>query len=168
MTTRVLVLSDTHLILGARLPDAVLQLADRADHILHAGDLIRVDVIDTLAALAPITAVTGNVDDAEVAARLPVRCEVDLAGIRFGVLHDAGPEGGRHDRLAAQFLGCDVIVYGHTHIPELAGGDDGRPLIVNPGSPTQRRRAPWHSVAWLEIEAEQIESAALIQLDDDA
>lgn len=164
MTTRVLVLSDTHLTLGARLPAIVLELADRADHVVHAGDFLTLDVHDTLAALGPVTAVHGNVCDAETASRLPERAEVELAGVRFGIVHDPGAAAGRHDRLRRRFPGCDVVVYGHTHMPELSRTDDGRVLVVNPGSPIQRRRAPWHSVCWMELEDGAVLSSDLVQL----
>ena len=164
MTTRVLVTSDTHVVLGASLPDALLELADRADHVIHAGDLVRIDVVDTLAALAPVTAVAGNVDDAGVAGRLLARAEVNVGGAQFAVVHDPGPEAGRHRRLRSWFPDARVIVYGHTHEPELTQIDDG-PLIVNPGSPTQRRRAPSHTACWIEVEAGQVVAADLVQLD---
>ena len=78
-------------------------------------------------------------------ARLPARCEIDAAGVRIGVIHDAGRVAGRHDRLRSWFPGCDVIVYGHSHQPEITS--IGGCWIVNPGSPTERRRAPEHTMA---------------------
>jgi putative phosphoesterase len=162
---RILVTSDTHLTVGARLPDALLELADRADHIVHAGDFVTMDVHDTLAALAPITAVHGNVCDAETASRLPERAEVELGGVRFGIVHDPGPATGRHERLAAWFPTCSVIVYGHTHWPELEHAADGEVLVINPGSPVQRRRAPWHSACWVEVDAGRIVAADIVQLE---
>lgn len=164
MTTHVLVTSDTHLSIGARLPDALLQLADRADHVVHAGDLVTLDVLHVLEALAPVTAVHGNVCDAAVAAALPERAEVTVDEVRFGVVHDPGPAAGRHDRLAGWFSGCDVVVYGHTHMPEVTWVPGG-PLVVNPGSPVQRRRAPWHSACWLELEAGRVVAADLVRLE---
>lgn len=164
MITHVLVTSDTHLTLGARLPDALLQLADRADHVVHAGDFVTLDVLRTLEALAPVTAVHGNVCDGEVASTLPERAEVDVDGVRFGIVHDPGAAAGRHERLAGWFPAAGVIVYGHTHMPELTRLADG-PLIVNPGSPVQRRRAPWHSACWLELDGGRVVSSDLVQLD---
>lgn len=168
---RVLVVSDTHLRSGAGLPDSVLELADRADHVVHGGDWVTADVVTTLRALGPVTGVRGNVDDAETAAVLPEVAEVELGGVRFAVLHDAGPAAGRHERLAARFPSADVVVYGHSHMPELtwverAGSVGARPLLVlNPGSPVQRRRAPTHTVAWLEIAGGVVASAELVDLD---
>lgn len=161
---RVLVTSDTHLTLGARLPDALLRMADEADHVVHAGDLVASDVHATLAALAPVTAVHGNVDDAETRAALPERAEVTLEGVRVGIVHDPGARTGRHARLRGWFEGCDVVVYGHTHLPELERTQDGAVLVVNPGSPTQRRCAPWHSAVWLELDAGAVTRADLVRL----
>lgn len=163
--TRVLVTSDTHLTLGARLPSALLELVDRADHVVHAGDLVTVDVLDTLAALAPITAVHGNVCDAETVTRLPERAEVEVGGVRIGLVHDPGSIVGRHDRLRSWFPACGVIVYGHTHMPELAWTRDEEVLVVNPGSPVQRRRAPWHSACWLELDDGAVTGADIVRLD---
>jgi predicted phosphodiesterase len=70
---------------------------------------------------------------------------VEAEGTRIGVIHDGGPSAGRHERLAQWFPGCDVVVYGHSHLPELAR--HGESWIVNPGSPTERRRAPSHTLA---------------------
>lgn len=161
---RILITSDTHLIVGARLPAPLLLLADQADHVIHAGDASTLDVLDTIAMLAPITAVRGNVDDVAVCARFPEAVKVELAGLVFGVVHDPGPLDGRDERLCRRFLGCDVIVHGHTHQPDVhrtAGGV----LVVNPGSPTQRRRAPWHSICWLELESGRVRACDLVNLD---
>lgn len=165
---QVLVTSDTHVTRGASLPSALLELAERADHVVHAGDFIAIDVLDTIAALAPVDAVHGNVCDAEVASRLPLRAEVELAGVRVGIVHDPGPADGRHPRLRAAFPGCGLIVYGHTHAPELTWSDDRAVLVCNPGSPVQRRRAPFHSAVWIEIEHGAISSAELVDLDSSA
>lgn len=161
----VLVLGDTHLTRGGDLPDAVLELADRADHVVHAGDFTTLDVLDTLEALAPVTAVHGNVCAPEVALRLPERTEVELAGVRLGVVHDAGRADSRHARLQEWFPECDVIVYGHSHLPELAWS--GGTLVLNPGSCVQRRRAPAHTVAWLRLAGGAVDLAELVRIDDE-
>jgi predicted phosphodiesterase len=83
-------------------------------------------------------------DDAELRRRLPLRTTVDLEGIRIGLVHDGGPAHGRRERLRALFPGCDVIAYGHSHMPEATRDADG--WILNPGSPTERRRAPEHTM----------------------
>jgi putative phosphoesterase len=123
------------------------------------------DVHDTLAALAPITAVHGNVCDGETAARLPERAEVEVGGVRIGVVHIPGASIGRHARLREWFPECDVVVYGHTHMPELERADAGSLLVINPGSPVQRRRAPWHSACWLEVADGAVVAADLVRID---
>ncbi|MCB0878304.1 MAG: metallophosphoesterase family protein [Thermoleophilia bacterium] len=162
--TRLLVVSDTHLSLGARLPDPVLELADRADHVIHAGDFTGSDVLDTLEALAPVTAACGNCDGLEIAARVPERAMVELAGVSVAVVHDAGAQSGRHERLQEWFPGARVVVYGHSHMPELVESATGQ-LVLNPGSPVQRRRAPDHTVAWLELRDGEVVDAHLVHLD---
>jgi len=162
---RILILSDTHLQLGAGLPNAVCELAERADHILHAGDLITRDVLTTLEAIGSVTAVHGNVDGRDVVEQLPDRLEVELGGVRIGMTHNAGAREGRVERLRAAFAGCAMVVFGHSHDPELTWSDDEQFVAVNPGSPTQRRRAPSHTVAWLETREGRIEALELVHLD---
>jgi uncharacterized protein len=83
-------------------------------------------------------------DDGELRRVLPVRTTVELEGIRIGLVHDGGPAHGRHERLRELFPGGDVIAYGHSHLPEASRDADG--WILNPGSPTERRRAPEHTM----------------------
>ena len=140
------VLGDTHLPRGARrLPDACLRLLEAADLILHVGDFTSAAVLEDLRAVGPVEAVHGNMDDAALREALPARRIVEADGLRIGLVHDPGPRHGRPERLRAAFPGCDVVAYGHTHVPE-AVTDDGV-SIVNPGSPTERRRAPSHTMA---------------------
>jgi hypothetical protein len=113
--------------------------------ILHVGDLTSRATLSALELIAPVRAVHGNMDEPELRAELPDRRIVEAEGLRIGLVHDAGPAGGRHERLLGWFPGCDVVAYGHTHVPELARS--GGMWIVNPGSPTERRRAPNHSLA---------------------
>lgn len=162
--TRVLVLSDTHVTAAARLPTAVLRLAEQADHVLHGGDLVADDVLDVLRAFAPVDAVLGNCDGPELAARLDATVEVEIGGVPIAMVHDAGPTRGRHERLRARFPHARVVVYGHSHLPELARTEGL--LVLNPGSPTQRRRAPTHTVAWLELADETVVDARIVHLDD--
>lgn len=148
---RALVLSDTHL--GAatleRMPAEVWDLADEADVILHAGDVTELAVLDALAERAPVHAVLGN-NDRGLTRRLPEVWEDDLGGVRVAMLHDSGPRVGRATRLARRFPDAAVVVFGHSHDPVVEATHDG-PLLVNPGSPTHRRRQPAHTVAWLEL-----------------
>ena len=102
-------------------------------------------MLEDLRARGPVEAVHGNMDDAPLRQALPARHVVEAEDLRIGLVHDPGPRHGRHARLRAAFPGCDVVVYSHTHMPEVAT-DDGV-SIVNPGSPTERRRAPSHTMA---------------------
>ena len=140
---------DTHLPRGARrLPDECVRLLAAADLILHVGDFVAVSVLEDLRALAPVEAVHGNVDEPEVRVLLPERRVVEADGMRIGLVHDAGPSAGRDERLAAWFPGCALVAYGHTHLPEARRA--GSAWIVNPGSPTERRRAAAHTMAVIE------------------
>lgn len=147
----VAVIADTHLPRGGRTLSApCLDVLAAADLILHAGDITRAEVLDTLQELAPVEAVHGNVDEPALQALLPAQLVVEVDGVRVGMVHDAGPVDGRHARLAARFPGCHAVVYGHTHLPELIRHDGV--WILNPGSPTERRRAPDRSLIVLEID----------------
>jgi putative phosphoesterase len=119
-----------------------------ADLILHGGDVVAASVLDELRGLAPVEAVYGNMDEPAMKAALPERQVVAVEGVRIGLVHIPGPSAGREERLVSWFPGCDAVVYGHTHVPQL---ERHRGVwIVNPGSPTERRRAPGHSMAVLE------------------
>lgn len=148
---RLAILSDTHLPRGGRvIPEACLERCRSADAILHAGDLTDLATLDALRALGPpLHAVCGNVDSPQVRAVLPERLEVDLAGVRIGMVHIPGDRATRARRLRAAFPGCDAVVYGHTHLPE-HHEHEGLQLF-NPGSPTERRRAPAHTMGTAEI-----------------
>ena len=108
------------------------------------GDFTALSVLEDLRELAPVEAVRGNMDEPALRRTLPERTIVDAEGTRIGLVHDAGPASGRHDRLVRSFPGCDLVAYGHSHVPELA--QVGETWIVNPGSPTERRRAPGHTM----------------------
>ena len=140
------VVADTHLPRGSRtLPVQCLELLAEADLVVHAGDFTACSVLSDLEALGVVEAVHGNMDDHELRRGLPDRTVVAAEGLTIGVVHDAGPAPGRGERLCAAFPGCDLVVYGHSHVPELsccAGV-----WILNPGSPTERRRAPSHTMA---------------------
>lgn len=146
-----LVLADTHLTAATleRLPAEVWAMADSADVILHAGDVVDAAVLDALGSRAPVLAVLGN-NDHTLQEILPETVEHDVGGLRLAMVHDAGPTADRGRRLARRFPDADVVVFGHSHDPLLEGADGG-PLMVNPGSPTHRRRQPWHTVVWLEV-----------------
>jgi putative phosphoesterase len=149
---RLAIISDTHLPRGARaIPDRCLDACRDADAILHAGDLVDVAVLERLRSLGPpVHAIHGNVDGAVVRAILPGRLEVAFDGVRIGMTHEPGPATGRFERLRAAFPRCDAVVFGHTHMPEHAEQDGF--AIFNPGSPTERRRAPAHTMGIATIE----------------
>lgn len=116
-----------------------------ADLILHAGDLMRLSVLRELEAYGPVVAVHGNVDDAEVRAAVPEQTTVDAGGAKIALVHDAGPARGRLARMRRRFPDADAVVFGHSHIP-LHEQDASGFQIFNPGSPTERRRAPRHTM----------------------
>jgi putative phosphoesterase len=135
---RVAVIADTH---SRRLPEECLRRLREADLVLHAGDHASVAALEELRALGPpVHAVCGNIDEPALQAALPAELELDLGGVRVGMTHDAGPRVGREARLTARFPGCAAVVYGHTHAPQVERV--GGVWILNPGSPTERRRAP--------------------------
>ena len=144
---RIAIVSDTHLPRGRRrIPDACLARLRRAELIVHAGDLSVVAVLEELQALGPpVVAVHGNVDDAAVQRLLPEHAEVEACGVRIGVVHDAGPARGRLERLRRAFPRCGAVIFGHSHIP-LHEGDGSGFQIFNPGSPTERRAQPRHTM----------------------
>jgi hypothetical protein len=106
-------------------------------------------VLEELQELGPVAAVHGNMDEAALRELLPAQRIVEAAGMRIGIVHDAGPRQGRPKRLVARFPGCGVIVYGHSHLPEAALHDGV--WILNPGSPTERRRAPAHTMIRIDV-----------------
>jgi len=115
------------------------------DVILHAGDLLDMPVLELLRAVGPpVHAIHGNADSAAIRTVLPARLELELAGVHIGMTHAPGPPAGRLNRLRAAFPGCQAVIFGHTHMPE-HGEQDGV-QIFNPGSPTERRRAPVHTM----------------------
>ena len=135
--TTVAVVSDTHLPRGARrLPEACLEQLRGADLILHGGDFTGASVLE------------------ELRAALPAERVVEAGGARIGIVHDGGLRAGREARLAARFPRCHVVVYGHTHVPQVERF--GEVWVLNPGSPTERRSAPRRSLLVLEIEAGEI------------
>jgi uncharacterized protein len=142
---RIVVLSDTHAPrFWKRCPPAVAEHLFAAEVILHAGDVCVAGVLEELSAYAPVHAVLGNNDGPDVSAwGASETVELDLAGLRVGMIHDAGPREGRLARLRRRFPGIDLVVFGHSHIPLQAV--DGNFRIFNPGSPTDKRRQPYRT-----------------------
>ncbi|HSK89802.1 MAG TPA: metallophosphoesterase family protein [Euzebyales bacterium] len=152
----VLVLADTHIRRGTsrRLPPRVLDLARDADLILHAGDVVVHEVLDELGRYAPVHAVLGN-NDHTLVGELPETLELDLAGVRVGMIHDSGAAKGRERRMARRFPGCDLVVFGHSHIPWDSVGPHGQ-VLFNPGSPTERRRQPHRTAGVVRLDGGRI------------
>jgi uncharacterized protein len=153
------VISDTHMPRGARrLPDACVERIAAADLLLHAGDLMTVEVLRELEAIGPpVAAVHGNMDTAELRRLLPTERVVEAGGARIAMVHDAGPRRGRLDRMRRRFGDrADAVVFGHSHLPLHARAEDGF-QIFNPGSPTERRRAPAHTMGIARAEAGRLE-----------
>lgn len=147
---RVLVLADTHLGVDlTKLPAEVWAEASGADVVLHAGDVVTRDLLDALGALAPVHAVLGN-NDRGLVGQLPDRLELDLAGVRVGMVHDSGARAGRERRMRRWFPDAQLVVFGHSHEPVDAVGEDGQRLF-NPGSAVQRRRQPRRTIGLLEL-----------------
>ncbi|MCQ4194010.1 MULTISPECIES: metallophosphoesterase family protein [Streptomyces] len=140
---RLLLMSDTHLPKRAKeLPAALMAEVPRADVVLHAGDWVDTATLDLLESRSRrLVAVYGNNDGPALRARLPEVAHADLGGLRFGVVHETGAAQGREARCAARFPGLDVLVFGHSHIPWDTTAPGG-PRLLNPGSPTDRRRQP--------------------------
>jgi uncharacterized protein len=158
------VISDTHLPRGARrLPDGCVERLAAADLILHAGDFVSAETLDQIASIGPpLAAVHGNVDSEAVRRRLPGERVVEAAGVKIGMVHDAGSARGRLERMRARFPDAQAVVYGHSHIP-LHEQRDGFQLF-NPGSPTDRRREPRHTMGLAHIEDGRV-SFELVALD---
>ena len=148
----ILVLADTHLssarawlvddLLGSRL--------EAADAIVHAGDITATEVLERLARHAPLHVVAGNND---IGIDLPETLEVRIEAVSISVIHDSGPASGRAARLRRRFPDSDVVVFGHSHLPwnETTDVEDRVQHHFNPGSPTQRRRAPHRTVGWIDV-----------------
>lgn len=145
-------LADTHMPRGARrLPERCVELIEGAEAVIHAGDFVALPVLEELQALCPIVhAVHGNVDEAPLRRLLPAEVEIEIGRRTVAILHDAGPAKGRLARLRRRFPTADAVVFGHSHLP-LHEEEDGF-QIFNPGSPTERRRAPRPSMGLLSCE----------------
>jgi uncharacterized protein len=127
-----------------------VRLLRGAELILHAGDFVSAQVLEDLQALGPpVEGVCGNMDEPALKELLPRERVVDAGETRIGIVHVPGPAAGREARLAARFPDCQAVVYGHTHVPQVERFQ--HLWILNPGSPTERRSAPVHSMLVLAI-----------------
>ena len=156
---RVAIVSDTHLPRGARrLPEACVRRIAAADLLLHVGDFSTAAVLRELEAIGPsVMGVHGNVDSAELRRLLPAERVVEADGARIAMLHDAGPRAGRLSRMQARFgERAQALVFGHSHMPLHEQAEDGF-QIFNPGSPTERRRAPRHTMGMARVEGGRLQ-----------
>lgn len=164
MATRLLLISDTHVPGRARrLPDAVLRAADAADLVIHAGDWVAASVLDELETHGPVLGVYGNNDGADLRERLPEVAHRTIDGVRFSVVHETGDAKRREVRMDAAFPETDVLVFGHSHIPWDTMTPGGLRLL-NPGSPTDRRRQPVHTMMTVLVDDGELEDVELIPL----
>jgi putative phosphoesterase len=140
---RLVLTTDTHLPKRARdLPAPLWTAIDGADVVVHAGDWVSEDALDAFEARsARLIACYGNNDGPGLRSRLPETAYAEVAGLRMAVVHETGPSTGRTERCAARYPGVDLLVFGHSHIPWDTTAASGLRLL-NPGSPTDRRRQP--------------------------
>jgi putative phosphoesterase len=155
-------MADTHVPKRARdLPPALWAEVDRADAVVHAGDWVSLDLLDLLSSRAArLVGVYGNNDGPALRERLPETARADLGGLRLAVVHETGPAAGRESRCAARFPETDVLVFGHSHIPwdtTTAGGL----RLLNPGSPTDRRRQPYCTWMTAEVDGTTLTNVSL-------
>jgi putative phosphoesterase len=138
-----LFISDTHVPKRARdLPHPLWDAISTADVVVHAGDWVDVALLDLIEQRSHrLVAVYGNNDHGALRRRLPEVARADIEGLRFAVVHETGDARGREVRCAARFPDTDVLVFGHSHIPWDTTAPTGLRLL-NPGSPTDRRRQP--------------------------
>ena len=152
-TMRIAVISDTHMPRGSRaLPARAVAELREADAILHGGDFMRLEVLEMLQRFGPpVHGIHGNVDDEALRRMLPAARVVELGGVRIGMVHDAGPRQGRVARMRFRFKDADAVIFGHSHLPLHEQDADGF-QIFNPGSPTERRSAPTHTMGIATVE----------------
>jgi putative phosphoesterase len=159
---RVAVIADTHLPRGRRrLPEACTAELRQSDAILHAGDLTGVAFLGELLSLGPpVHAIHGNADEPAVCDLLPGDLTVEVAGLTVALVHIPGPRAGREERLRRRFPDADAIVYGHTHVPQVERFEGA--WILNPGSPTERRRSPSRAMLRLDLDRRRLRPHLLL------
>ncbi|AXH35599.1 YfcE family phosphodiesterase [Humibacter sp. BT305] len=164
MSSRVVVLSDTHLPTRAKvLPDMLLAAIDAADVVMHAGDWVDVATLDLLEARSRrLVGVWGNNDPAPLRDRLPEVARTTIEGVRFAMVHETGAASGRERRMDALYADdADVLVFGHSHIPWDTVTPRGLRLL-NPGSPTDRRRQPVGTFLSLDVSGGRLADVRLV------
>ena len=162
---RLVLISDTHMPARARdLPARLWADIEAADAVVHAGDWVHVDLVDELEARSNrLIGCWGNNDGPELRARLPERADVTLAGVRLTVVHETGAAAGRETRMTNLYPDTDVLVFGHSHIPWDTTAAGGLRLL-NPGSPTDRRRQPFCTYMTAVIESGAVGDVTVHQL----
>ena len=164
MLTRLLLVADTHVPRRARtLPDDVRRAAAAADLIVHAGDWVDENVLDELGGFGPLLGVWGNNDGPALRERLPEIARADIDGVRVAVIHETGAAAGREKRMDAVFPDTDLLVFGHSHIPWDTTTPGGMRLL-NPGSPTDRRRQPACTMMTLTLADAGIHDVRLLEV----
>ncbi len=145
-------LSDTHIPgRGKTLPGKIFTAFEKVDLILHAGDIVNPIVIEELECLAPVKAVTGNMDNLEIAKKYPKKQVIEVNGFKIGLIHGDGIRGTTAERAVEAFSKekVDCIVFGHSH--QAFQSLVGDLLLINPGSPTDKRRSKYYSFGFLEV-----------------
>jgi putative phosphoesterase len=159
---KIVAISDTHAPRRWKsCPPRVAEYLRQADLILHTGDVCTASVLDELAQYAPVHAVLGNNDGPDVAAwGAPETLDLDLAGLKVSMIHDSGPSAGRLRRMRRRFPEAGLVVFGHSHIPLDESADGLR--LLNPGSPTDRRRQPHGTIGLLTVAGGRLERARIV------
>lgn len=158
---KIAVLADTHIPKKARgLPAKALDIIKESDLLIHAGDILTADFLDYLRRLIPVHAVLGNNDSG---VDLPIKLEIELEGVKVAVIHDSGASKGRARRMKKLFPEADAVVFGHSHIP-MNFTEEGI-LLFNPGSATDKRRQPKHTMGTLQVANGSI-SGTIVELDE--
>ncbi|MGW0502898.1 metallophosphoesterase family protein [Micromonospora sp. NPDC003241] len=159
---RLVIMADTHLPKRARdLPAGLWADIDAADLVIHAGDWVDASLLDEVERRsARLIGVFGNNDGPELRTRLPEIARAEVGGLRIAVVHETGPAGGRERRCAARFPDCDLLVFGHSHIPWDSEAPGGLRLL-NPGSPTDRRRQPYATYLTAEVGDGRLDAVTL-------
>lgn len=141
------------------MPDKALEIIRQSDMLIHAGDILTTEFLEYLRGLLPIHAVLGNND---IGVDLPTKLEIVVEGVKVAIIHDSGPTKGRARRMKKLFPGADAIVFGHSHIP-FNSVEEGI-LLFNPGSATDKRLQPNHTMGTLSVANGSI-SGTLVGLD---
>ncbi len=162
VTTNLVLVADTHVPRRARdLPDQVWSAIDHADVVIHAGDWVDARLLDECEKRARrLVGVWGNNDHGVLRDRLTEVAHAEIDGVRFGVVHETGPAKGREERCSARYGDLDVLVFGHSHIPWDTTSESGLRLL-NPGSPTDRRRQPHCTYMTLTVDAGRLGDVTL-------